>query len=98
MDKKPNTYTREFKLEAVRLALFANICKSHLALEIGINSGTLQNWIWQFSAEVTQKANAETTIPVDYETMLQLVNKNQSLQYEREILLHVAALYLNGIK
>lgn len=97
MDRKPKTYTNEFKLEAVRIAVYANICKSDLAYNIGIQPGTLQQWIYQFGAEV--KANiGNETVTVNFETIQKLKKDIQKLQVERDLLLQAAAIFLNSLK
>ena len=48
-EKKPRkTYTREFKVEAVRLTTEGGIKVAQAARDLGINENTLHNWRRQF--------------------------------------------------
>ena len=48
-DKKPRkTYTREYKIEAVRMTTEGGISVARAARDLGINENTLHNWRRQF--------------------------------------------------
>jgi transposase len=47
--KKPrSTYTREYKIEAVRLTTEGGVSVAQAARDLGINENTLHNWRRQF--------------------------------------------------
>ena len=48
-EKKPRkAYTREFKIEAVRLTTEGGVSVAQVARDLGINDNTLHNWRRQF--------------------------------------------------
>jgi transposase len=48
-DKKPRkSYTREFKIEAVRMTTEGGVSVAQAARDLGINDNTLHNWRRQF--------------------------------------------------
>lgn len=48
-EKKPrSTYTREYKIEAVRLTTEGGVSVAQTARDLGINENTLHNWRRQF--------------------------------------------------
>ncbi len=50
-----NTYNQTFKDEAVALALGSNEAVSKIALDLGLNSQTLGNWVRKAMSDSTSK-------------------------------------------
>jgi len=89
------TYTREFKLEAVRLMETSDRPSSEIAMELGIRRNQLYKWKEQLS----QKGNEAFTRSVgrpkreDQSAMTTLKQENARLKEENEILKKAAAYF-----
>ncbi len=89
------TYTRAFKLEAVRLMETSDRPSSEIAMELGIRRNQLYKWKEQLS----QKGNEAFTRSVgrpkreDQSAMTTLKQENARLKEENEILKKAAAYF-----
>jgi len=88
-------YTKEFKQEAVNLAL-KSISITNTAQELGIPTGTLHTWI----RNIKSKGNISTADAEGCKDMATLINENRRLhkelaiaREEREILKKAAAYF-----
>jgi transposase len=52
--EKRRIYTREFKLEAVRLATTGDVSVAQVARDLGVNENTLHKWKQQFRDDPEQ--------------------------------------------
>jgi len=93
----PNqTYTKEFRKEAVKLALESDVPKQKIADNLGVKYKTLLTWI-----TLSMKVIDKTDKPVDFKSRYQeLVSENAQLKtelkqtkLEREILKKAAAYF-----
>lgn len=91
MERKPRkAYTREFKLEAVRLAAVDGRPKAQIARQLGIRVNQLRKWRQEFEAE---NARAQSKrLPVATDEVEQLRREIARLRTENEIL-KKAAIY-----
>jgi len=88
--KARKAYTREFKLEAVRLAAVDGRPKAQIARQLGIRVNQLRKWRQEFEAE---NARAQSkTLPVATDEVEQLRREIARLRTENEIL-KKAAIY-----
>jgi transposase len=91
MERKPRKkYSREFKLEAVRLAAVDERPKAQVARQLGIRVNLLRNWRLEFERE-ERKPDAPRGTVVDGD-MERLHLENSRLRSENE-LLKKAAIY-----
>ncbi|MDH5536020.1 MAG: transposase [Betaproteobacteria bacterium] len=91
MRRKPyKQYSREFKLEAVRLAEVGDKTASQVARELGIRANQLWKWKQQLAVEAA-KGPARRGRPADDE-LARLRRENARLKEENEIL-KKAAIY-----
>lgn len=78
------TYSREFKIEAVKLVTEHGMSRKQVARDLGVDPGSLRTWIKQFSDD------PEGAFPgkghVRDEEMRQLRRENEQLRMERDIL------------
>lgn len=88
--KEYKRYTREFKLEAVRLAAIGDRSKARIARELGIRVNQLRNWRLEFEQE--ERTGAPTRTPVVDDDLGRLRRENAKLKEENEIL-KKAAIY-----
>ena|ERR1700719_2999993 len=92
MERKPRRkYSREFKLEAVRLAAVDERPKAQVARQLGIRVNLLRNWRLEFEREGRKPAAAHAGTVVDGD-MERLRLENARLKSENE-LLKKAAIY-----
>jgi len=93
--RKPyNTYTKEFKLEALRLMAESNQPASEIAMKLGIRRNQLYKW----KEQMTQKgdvASAKKGRPKkeDQSEMTSLKQENKRLKEDIEILKKAAAYF-----
>jgi transposase len=84
MERKSYTkYSREFKLEAVRLAALGEKPKTQLARELGIRVNQLRKWRLAFEAEALRGASRS---PASSQDVQALRRENAKLRTENEIL------------
>jgi transposase len=85
MERKPRRkYSREFKLEAVRLAAVDERPKAQVARQLGIRVNLLRNWRLEFEREERKPAaHAGTVVDGDME---RLRLENARLRSENEVL------------
>ena len=92
MKRKPyKTFSREFKLEALRLAAVGDKPATQVARELGIRVNQLGKWKKQLEKEAVTGAPAKRGRPVDDE-VASLRRENARLKEENEIL-KKAAIY-----
>lgn len=92
MERRPyKQYSREFKLEAIRLAEAGKKPATQVALELGIRVNQLRKWKLQLQAEKAAGAPAKRGRPADGD-LARLRRDNERLKEENDIL-KKAAIY-----
>jgi len=90
MSKKTNKrYTKEFKIDAVKLTLSSDKSTAEIARDLGINSNSLYNWITKYRGQVLENSNNMTP----EQELAALKKENAQLKQEREILKKAAAYF-----
>jgi transposase len=98
MQRKPyKQYSREFKLEALRLAAVGDKPATQVARELGIRVNQLQKWKQQFEAETATGVPAKRGRPVDGE-LERVRRENAKLKEENEILKKAAIFFARESK
>ena len=100
MKRKPyETYTKEFKLEAIRLMNSSDRPASEIAMQLGIRRNQLYKWKDQMSK------NGDMPLPKpgrpkkeDQSETAQLRQENKRLQEENEILKKAAIFFAKELK
>ena len=94
MVSKRKSYTREFKVETVKLVTDGSANATEVARDMGIHPNTLYKWIHEFSAKPEAafpgKANLACS---EAETIRQLKRENERLKMERDILKKAMAIF-----
>lgn len=88
--KEYKRYSREFKLEAVRLAAIGERPKAQIARELGIRVNQLRKWRLEFEQEERTGAPKQVLVAEDDPVLLR--RENARLREENE-LLKKAAIY-----
>ena len=90
-----NTYNQTFKDEAVALALGGNEPVSKIALDLGLNSQTLGNWVRKAMSESKSEMNSNPG-KQDYQALerdLRKAKKELALKEKEIIVLKKATAY-----
>ena len=87
-------YSREFKLEAVKLAALGERPKAQIARELGIRVNQLRNWRLEFEAE--ERIGAPKRMAVTDDDLGRLRRENAKLKEENEILKKAAIYFARG--
>ena len=95
MKKKPvrRSYTREFKVEAVRQVVEQNRMMSEVARELGIGAGLLGRWKQQVLADREEAFPGKGRLKVADEELRRLERENRQLRLELEFVKKTAAYF-----
>lgn len=93
MKKSRRTYSREFKLEAVRLLETSGKSASQLERELGIGRGNLWRWKRKFAAYGEDAFPGHGRLTPEQERLRQLERENEILHQERDILRRAVAIF-----
>ena len=92
MQRRPyKTHTREFKLEALRLAAIGDKTATQVARELGIRVNQLGKWKQQMEQQAATGAPAKRGRPVDDE--LARLRRDKARLEEENAILKKAAIY-----
>ena len=91
--EKRQTYTAEFKREAVRLVLAQGYAITEAARNLGINATMLGRWKREHEARERGAFPGKGHLPPDQEELHRLREENKRLRMEREILKKAAAFF-----
>jgi transposase len=95
MERKAYTrYSREFKLEAVRLVAIGERPKAQIARELGIRVNQLRKWRLEFEQE--ERTGAPKRVLVADDDIGRLRRENAKLKEENEILKKAAIYFARG--
>ena len=86
MLKERRTFTREFKLEAVRLSMEDGRSGASIARELGISRNVLYRWRKEFLEDSTESFSGQGKMKASDEEVARLRREVASLREEREIL------------
>jgi len=96
MERKDyNRHSREFKLEAVRLAAVGDRPKAQVARELGIRVNQLRSWRLEFEAEARLAAPRQPPVAAN-DDLGRLQRENAMLKEENEILKKAAIYFARG--
>jgi len=93
MTGKRQTYTAEFKREAVRLVTVHGYGVAEAARNLGLNATMLGHWKHEHEAREDGAFPGKGRLSPDQEELHRLHEENKRLQMEREILKKVAAFF-----
>jgi len=93
MGKTRRTYTREFKIEALRRVIEDGIPQTRVAEELGVSANTLWAWKRDFLADTDNAFPGQGKQKPDDEELTQLRRENAKLKREMEILKKAAAYF-----
>ncbi len=92
MGKKRRSFSKDFKLEAVRLVKEGGLGAARAAKDLGIYETSLRRWIKQYEIDHGEgPAGALTT--AEKEELRRLRRENRTLRMEREVLKKATAFF-----
>lgn len=89
-------YDKEFKMEAVQLALRGDRTKQSVADSLGICNTNLQRWIREYRASGKGAFPGKGRLKPEDEEMFRLKRENRILKEERDILKKALAVFSKG--
>ena len=93
MAKLRKKYTREFKIEAVRLLTKSNMTIAQASRDLGINPNVLTRWKKEFTDNNSQAFPGSGHLKPEEEELRRLRRENALLRQERDILKKAAAFF-----
>jgi transposase len=93
MSKRRKTYTREFKLEALRLAETSGKPVTQIERELGLGQGQLHHWREQLAHAGQEAFPGNGHLSATDERIRQLERENARLRQEAEILKKAIAVF-----
>ena len=87
---KYRKFTEEYRLEAVRMVIDTSRPIAQVARDLGINEGTLGNWVAKYRAD--NPASEELTVD-ERARLKELERENRELRLERDFLKKAAAFF-----
>ena len=98
MTKKRRNYTREFKLEALRLAEQPGTTTAAVAEELGINPESLYRWKRELKDDPKQSFPGQGSLKPRDKELEKLRNENARLKAENTFLKKVSAYFAKDKK
>ena len=92
MSKKRRTFSREYKLAAVKKVVEHGMSYCEVARDLGIRDNLIHNWRKAFEADGTLAAEAKDNSTTDAE-LKRLRQENRQLRMERDILKKAKAFF-----
>ena len=93
MGKKRRQYTKEFKIEAVRLIVEEGRPISEVARELGIGENLLHRWKKKYEEGEIDPFPGQGRLSPEDEELRRLRRENERLRMERDILKKAVAIF-----
>ena len=98
MPKQQKTYTREFKLEAVRLVQSSGKSITQIARDLGIADSTLHHWCKLEASQGEQAFPGSGHQTAQEEELRRLKRELEVVRQERDILKKVVHIYSRDVR
>ena len=93
MTKTKKVYTKEFKIEAVRLLERTGKSQAEIADELGVASSTICRWNKEYGEDGEDAFPGKGNLTPEKERIRQLERENEILKQERDILKKAVAIF-----
>jgi transposase len=93
MVSKRRRYTREFKIETVRLITDSDQTVSEVARDLEIHPNTLYKWVHQYGENPKEAFPGKGKQDPEADELTRLRHENQRLKMERDILKKAMAIF-----
>jgi len=98
MTKKRKYYSKQFKIDAVKLVTEQGYNVSEAARNLDIHHTSLRHWKKQLESDSNQSFPGKGNMNSEKEELYRLRKENKRLRMEREILKKAAAFFANESK
>ncbi len=98
MTQKRKYYSKQFKIDAVKLVTEQGYNVSEAARNLGIHHTSLRHWKKQFETDGNQSFPGKGNLNSEKEELYRLRKENKRLRMEREILKKATAFFANESK
>ncbi len=92
MGKKRRSFSKDFKLEAVKLVREGGLSAARAAKDLGIYETSLRRWVKQYEID-HGKGPAGALTTAEKEELRRLRRENRTLRMEREVLKKATAFF-----
>ena len=92
--KKRKNYTKQFKLDTVKLVIEENYSASEVSRNLGIGNGTVQRWVREYNAQQADAFTGNGRMSPEQEKIKKLEAEVKRLKMEREILKKATAFFV----
>jgi len=86
-------YTKEFKLDAVRLVTEQGYTRAEAARNLGLNANMLGRWVQELQVDEAEAFRGNGKLTVEQQELRRLREENRRLKLEREVLKKAAAFF-----
>jgi len=86
-------YTKEFKLDAIRLVTEHGYSGAEAARNLGINANMLRRWVREYESDESQAFRGNGKLTPEQAELRRLRAENRQLKLEREILKKATAFF-----
>ena len=93
MVSRRKSFTREFKIETVKLVTDSDLAVVKVAEDLGIHPNTLYKWVRQFGDNPEEAFPGKGKQTSEAEQLRLLKRENQRLRMERDILKKAMAIF-----
>jgi transposase len=93
MKRQQRFYSREFKLEALRLRETSGKSDGQIERDLGISRGSIYRWKKAFAEEGEQAFPGHGRLTPEQEQIRQLKRENEVLRQQRDILKKAVAIF-----
>ena len=87
------TFSREYKVEAVKLVTEAGHQAAQVAFDLGVHPNTIHKWIREYAQRPQDAFPGKGHQLSEAETLRQLQRENERLRMERDILKKAVAIF-----
>lgn len=95
--KRRKSYTKEFKLEAIRLADESGKTTTQVAAELGISTAQIYNWRRKYITAPNEAFKNESQLSSEQQRIKELELENAKLREERDILKKATAFFVKEL-
>jgi len=92
--KKRKNYTKQFKLDTVKLIIEEKYSASEVSRNLGIGNGTVQRWVREYKSQQADAFTGNGRMSPEQEKIKKLEAEVKRLKMEREILKKATAFFV----
>ena len=98
MERKRRQYSREFKVQAVKMVTEQGLSVAEVARDLGVNPSVIQHWKKKLADEGDQAFPGNGRLTADQQRIRDLEQQVRQLRMERDILKKATAFFAGQSK